>query len=200
MQGREATMKTDILLRHWWLPALRGAIAVAFGLTTLLWPAITLLTLAALFAAFALVGGAVWTFAALENRAVETRWWALLLLGLVSLAAGATAMLYPALTTVVLVMLVGANALVSGVMDVIVAVRLRKYVRNEWLLVLSGVGSALFGALVLLFPLGAGALALAWWIALYALFTGLLLIALSWRLRSWTRLRPGPSSPAAGAL
>ena len=65
---------------------------------------------------------------------------------------------------------------------------------------LSGVGSALFGALVLLFPLGAGALALAWWIALHALFTGLLLIALSWRLRSWTRLRPGHPSPAAGAL
>ena len=192
--------KTDILLRHWWLPSLRGAIAVAFGLATLMWPALTLLTLAALFGAFALVGGAVWTFAALENRAAETRWWALLLLGLFSLAAGAIAMLYPALTTVVLIMLVGANALVSGIMDVIVAVRLRKYVRNEWLLVLSGVGSALFGVLVLLFPLGAGALALAWWIGLYALLMGLLLIALSWRLRSWTRLRPGQSSPATGAL
>ena len=88
MQGEEAAMKTDILLRHWWLPALRGAIAVAFGLTTLMWPGITLLRLAALFAAFALVGGAVWTFAALEN-------------------------------------------LVNGVMDVIVAVRLRKYVHKE---------------------------------------------------------------------
>ncbi len=191
---------TDTLLRHWWLPAVRGAIAIAFGLTALMWPGLTLLTLAALFAAFALVGGAVWTFAALENRKADTRWWALLLLGLASLVAGAIAMLHPGLTTVVLVMLVGANALVSGVMDIIVAVRLRRYIRNEWLLVLSGVGSSLFGAFVLLFPLGAGALALAWWVGLYALFTGVLLLSLSWRVRSWRRLQHQPSGPVAGAL
>lgn len=175
------------LLSHWWLLALRGVIAILFGALTLLMPGVTLLTLAALFAAFALVGGAVWTFGALRHRQSDERWWLMLLLGIVSLAAGAIAMLHPAMTTIVLIMLVGANALVTGVTDLIAAVSMRKIIRNEWLLGLSGVASVLFGAIVLLFPAGAGALALAAFIAMYALLTGTMLVVLSVRLRAWGR-------------
>ncbi len=160
-----------------------------FGALALLMPGVTLLTLTALFAAFALVGGAVWTFGALRHRRSDERWWLMLLLGAVSLAAGAIAMLHPAMTAIVLIMLVGANALVTGVVDIIAAVRMRKIIRNEWLLGLSGLASVLFGAIVLLFPTGAGALALAAFIAIYALLTGAMLVALALRVRVWAHGR-----------
>ena len=190
----------ETLLRRWWLLALRGAVAILFGMLAIAWPAVTLLSLALLFAVFALAGGAVWTLGAVGNRGNDDQWWLMLLLGLVSMAAGAIAMLYPAMTMLLLVLLFGANALVTGAMDLLVALRLRKYIRGEWLLLLSGVVSIVFGVLVLLFPLEAGVLALAVVLGTYAIMTGALLLALALRVRSWARLHAGRSSPAAGAV
>lgn len=113
----------ETLLRSWWLLALRGAVAIVFGSLAILWPAITLVTLAALFAAFALLAGAVWTFGAIRNRRSDPRWWLPLLLGVVSIGAGVIAAIDPAVTTIALVLLMGANALVSGVIDIAVALR-----------------------------------------------------------------------------
>lgn len=191
---------SETLLRSWWLLGLRGAIAVLFGLAAIAWPAITLLTLAALFTAFALLAGAVWIFGAVRHRKADQRWWVMLLLGLFSVAAGVVAALHPALTTVALILLIGANALVSGVLDIVVALRVRKYMKGELLLILSGVASIAFGLIVLLFPTGAGALALAWMTGLYALFTGVLLLALALQVRSWSRINKGRSSGQAGAV
>lgn len=189
----------DTVLRQWWLLALRGAVAVAFGVLAIAWPAITLLTLATLFAAFALLAGAVWTFGAIHNRTSDPRWWVMLLLGMFSIGAGALAALDPALTTLALVLIMGVNALVSGILDIVVAVRVRKHIKGEWMLVLSGVVAIVFGLIVLLFPMGAGALALALMTGFYALVTGVLLIALSLQVRSWSQLNRGRSSPPAGA-
>ena len=191
---------SETLLRSWWLLGLRGAIAVLFGLVAVAWPAITLLTLAALFTAFALLAGAVWIFGAVRHRKADQRWWVMLLLGLFSVAAGVVAALHPALTTVALILLIGANALVSGVLDIVVALRVRKYMKGELLLILSGVASIAFGLIVLLFPTGAGALALAWMTGFYALFTGVLLLALALQVRSWSRINKGRSSGQAGAV
>lgn len=187
------------LLKSWWLLALRGAVTLLFGIAAMLWPAITLLTLAALFAAFAIVAGALWVVGALRNRPGDERWWVLLLLGACSIAAGVLAALYPGLTTVVLVLLVGANAVVTGVLDIIVAIRVRKHMKGEALLLLTGVVSILFGAIVLLYPMGAGALALAWMIGIYAIITGSMLLALATQVRSWSRIHTARSSPPAGA-
>lgn len=186
------------LLRSWWLLALRGIVAILFGAAAILLPGITLVTLAALFAAFALLAGALWTFAAIRHRKHDPRWWVLLLLGLLSVAAGTVAALHPALTAVALILLVGANALATGVLDIVVALRVRQFIKGEMLLVLSGAVSVLFGAFVLLFPLGAGALALAWMIGLYAIVTGAMLLVLSLQVRTWTRINEGRSSPSAG--
>jgi uncharacterized membrane protein HdeD (DUF308 family) len=191
---------SETLLRSWWLLGLRGAIAVLFGLAAVAWPAITLLTLAALFTAFALLAGAVWIFGAVRHRKADQRWWVMLLLGLFSVVAGVVAALHPALTTVALILLIGANALVSGVLDIVVALRVRKYMKGELLLILSGIASIAFGLIVLLFPTGAGALALAWMTGFYALFTGLLLLALALQVRSWSRINKGRSSGQAGAV
>lgn len=189
----------ETLLRSWWLLALRGVAAIVFGAMAIAWPAMTLVTLALLFAAFALAAGALWIFGALAHRRADPRWWLMLLLGLFSLGAGAIASLYPGLTTLALVVLAGANALVTGVLDIVVALRVRKFIKNEWLLALSGGVSILFGLIVLLFPAGAGAVALAWMLGLYALATGSMLLALALQVRTWARIHTARSSPPAGA-
>ena len=189
---------SETLLRSWWLLGLRGSVALLFGVAAVLWPAITLVTLAALFAGFALLAGAVWIFGAIQHRKADQRWWVRLFLGGFSVCAGVAAALHPALTTVALILLMGANALVSGVLDIVVAVRVRKYMQGEWLLVLSGIVSILFGVVVLLFPTGAGALALAYVAGFHALLTGAFLLTPAVQVRSWSRTNSGRSSGPAG--
>jgi uncharacterized membrane protein HdeD (DUF308 family) len=183
-------MNEETILRYWWMPALRGAIAIVFGVLALLLPGITLLSLVLLFAVYAIFGGAVWTIGAIQNRKSDDHWWVLLMAGLASIGAGVIALIHPTLTALVLILLIGANALVTGVLDIVVAVRLRKRIRGETLLVLNGLASIVFGAIVFLYPLGAGALALVWLIAAYAIGTGVLLLVLSLRVRSWARAGP----------
>ena len=184
------------LSRNWWTFALRGVVAIVFGVLALAWPAITLLGLVALFAAYAFINGAASAVGALQNRSGDEHWWLGLLLGLVSLGAGVIALVSPALTALVLVLLMGANAIVTGVLDIALAIRLRRAIRGEWVLFLAGVVSIVFGVLVFLFP-GAGALALVWLISVYAIASGILLLAAAWRLRrpesSW---RTGMEKPA----
>ena len=171
-----------LLSNTWWTLVLRGAAALLFGILALIWPGVTLVLLIALFAAYAILGGAAALVGAWSNRA-EPGWWLPLLLGVISVAAGVIAMFYPGLTALALVLVIGVNAIFSGVLDVSMAIRLRKEIEGEWLLVLSGIVSVLFGAFVLVAP-GAGALALLWLIAVYAIGSGVLLLALGFQLRS----------------
>jgi uncharacterized membrane protein HdeD (DUF308 family) len=190
----------ETLLQSWWMLAIRGVIAIAFGVLAVTWPGLTVLWLVALFAAFALLGGAVWVYGALKNRRNDENWWVFLMLGLVSLGAGIIAMIHPTLTAFVLILLIGAHALVTGVLDIVVAVRVRKFIRGELLLVLSGIASILFGVIVFMYPLTAGVLAVVWLISAYAVVTGILMLAAAMRVRSWARMNVGRSSPAAGAV
>jgi uncharacterized membrane protein HdeD (DUF308 family) len=178
----------ELLERSWWMLAVRGAIAVLFGILALIWPGLTLLWLVILFAAYAFVGGGAAAYAAWKHRASDENWWLILLLGLVSLGAGVIAVFHPALTALVFVLLMGANALATGVLDIATAIRLRKVIEGEWLLVLAGIVSIAFGILVFLFP-GAGALALVWLISFYAIVMGALLLTLAFRVRGWVRAR-----------
>ena len=173
----------DLISRTWWVLALQGACALAFGILALLWPDITLLWLVALFAAYALIAGVITVVGVVRNRRREDYWWLLLLLGLSSIAAGVIAVLHPDLTALVLVLLMGANALVNGVLHIALAIQLRKVIRGEWLMVAAGIVSIVFGILVFLFP-GAGALALVWLISAYAILIGILLLAVALRARA----------------
>jgi uncharacterized membrane protein HdeD (DUF308 family) len=173
----------DMFMQSWWMPAVRGVIAIAFGALALLMPGLTLLGLVALFAAYSMLGGAAGLAAAWAHRKRHEDWWLPLLLGIAGIAAGIIALVHPGLSLLVLVLLIGANALVGGILDMAMAIRLRKTLGGEWLLVLSAVASIVFGVLVFLFP-GAGALALVWMIGVYALATGVLLLALGFSLRS----------------
>jgi uncharacterized membrane protein HdeD (DUF308 family) len=179
-----------------WMLMLRGAIAIAFGVLAVLWPGLTLLVLVGLFAAYALLGGAVSIASAIRLRRADPKWWQPLLLGLVSVAVGIYAVLAPTVTALALVLLMAVNAIVTGALDIAMAVRLRRTLRGHWPLLLGGVLSILFGVLVIAVP-GAGALALVWLISAYAILTGVLLFALGFRL--WRAARDQPLRPAAAA-
>lgn len=179
-----------------WMLMLRGVVAIAFGVLAVLWPGLTLIALAGLFAAYALLGGIVSIATALRIRRAESRWWLPLLLGVISVAAGIYAVVAPAVTALVLVLLMAVNAILTGALDIAMAVRLRRAVRGHWLQLLGGVMSILFGVLVIAAP-GAGALALVWLVSLYAILTGVLLCGLGWRMLR--AARHAPLSPAASA-
>jgi len=172
----------NFFVRSWPALALRGAAGIAFGLMALLWPGLTLLTFVLLFAAYALAGGVVSVAGAVRHRRTEDDWWVALLLGIVSIGAGIVAVISPAVTALVLVFVMGANALVVGVLDIVAAIRLRRAVVGEWLLALAGVASVAFGALVFAYP-AAGALAFVWMASVYALVTGAFLLAAALRMR-----------------
>jgi uncharacterized membrane protein HdeD (DUF308 family) len=176
----------ELLGRAWWMLILRGTVALLFGSLALFWPALTLLLLIILFSAYAIAGGIVTIVGAIRYRTTHAGWWVPLLLGICSIGAGLIAALLPGITTLMLVAVIGANAIITGVFDLIAATRLHRRLRNAWMLVLTGVLSLLFGIFVLLFP-GAGALALVWLIGVYALFTGALLFVLGITAHAWHR-------------
>jgi uncharacterized membrane protein HdeD (DUF308 family) len=186
----------ELLARSWWMLALQGIVALLFGVLAVLWPDLTLLWLVALFAAYAVISGAAGLYGAVTNRAHDKGWWMILVLGIVSVAAGILAVFYPGITALVLVLLMGVNALITGALEIAVAIRLRKIVSNELLMMLAGVASVAFGILVLGFP-GAGALALVWLISLYAVVSGIFLLSLAFRVRTWRSKEAGVEGLAA---
>lgn len=178
-----------MLTRNWGWIALRGGVAILFGLLTLFYPQITLATLILLFGAYALVDGIFMVVSAIANRHGEPRWGTLLVGGLLGIAAGIATYTWPGLTGVVLLSVIAVWAILMGVFEVAAAIRLRKQLEGEWALILAGVLSVAFGVLIVMRP-GAGALAVAFWIGAYALVYGVVLLALGFRLRSWGRLHP----------
>jgi uncharacterized membrane protein HdeD (DUF308 family) len=171
------------LTKRWWLLLLRGVAAIAFGVLAFIWPGLTLLTLVILYGAFALIDGILALAAALSGRGEAVpRWW-LVLTGILGIGAGLITFFWPGITALVLILFIGVWAVVRGIMEIVAAIQLRKEIEGEWLLILLGVLSVLFGLGVLVFP-GAGALALIWVIAIYAVVIGIVEIMLALRLRA----------------
>ncbi len=181
--------------RNWWAWALRGVVAILFGIATFIWPSISLAVLVALFGAYALVDGIFATIAALSHTEVP-RWWVLLVEGLVGIGAGVVAFLYPSITALALLMLIAAWAIVTGILEVVAAIQLRKEIEGEWMLALSGVLSVVFGVLLVLQPT-AGALAVLWLIGAYAILFGVSELVLAIRLHGIKNLVERSVSSAA---
>ena len=167
----------------WRLVALRGLAAVVFGVLALIWPISALLALVWLFGAYVLVDG-IFILAAVATGAPGTgeRRGLLFLEGLVSIIAGVLTFVWPGITALVLLYLIAAWALITGVLEIMTAIRLRREIRNEWLLVLSGLLSIVLAILLVILP-GPGALAFVWLIGAYAVVFGVFLLALAWRVR-----------------
>ncbi len=187
--------RADLLARNWWAVALRGVAAIVFGVLAFVMPGITLLVLVMLFGAYAIVEGVLNLIAAVRGRA-GTPWWALVLEGIVSIAAGVIAFAVPGLTALALLYIIGAWAVVTGVLEIVAAVRLRNRITGEFWLALSGVLSVAFGVLLFVAPV-AGALAVVFWIGAYAVVFGAVLVALAFRLRRWRAEHPIPLARAA---
>src|SRR5712672_1501518 len=191
------TAMVHALAKNWWLLLLRGIAAIIFGVLAFAWPGLTLLTLILFYGAFALVDGVLAIIAAITGGAPAPRWW-LAIIGLLGIAAGLLTFLMPGLSALVLLFFIAGWAIATGVLQIIGAIQLRKEIDNEWLLILGGVISVLFGVGMMLAP-GArtgpwrpgfpvrgswcGALALVWVIGTYAVIVGGLLVALAFRLK-----------------
>jgi uncharacterized membrane protein HdeD (DUF308 family) len=173
---------TTVLGRNWWALAVRGVVAVLFGLIAFIMPGVTLAAIVLLFGAYAVVDGIFAIIAAVRAAERHERWWSLALQGVVDLLAGIIAFVWPAATVLVLLFLVAFWAIVTGVLEIVAAIRLRREIQGEWLLILSGILSVLFGGVLLALP-GAGLLVIVWWIGGYVFISGLVLIALAFKLR-----------------
>jgi uncharacterized membrane protein HdeD (DUF308 family) len=183
-QNLDAIRMGTRLARNWWIVALRGAIAVVFGLVALFLPAITLTALVFLFAAFVLIGGILLAIAAFRDELNNVCGWLLLLEGEIGIAVGVLAFIWPGIAALVLLDFIAAWAIATGIFEIITAIQVRKQIENEWLLALAGTASLLFGVLLIIWPV-AGAFAILRIIAVYTIIFGFLLLILAFRLRIW---------------
>jgi uncharacterized membrane protein HdeD (DUF308 family)/predicted enzyme related to lactoylglutathione lyase len=169
------------LRRRWKLLVLRGVLAVLLGILAFAWPGLTLLALATLWGVYALVDGVVALVTAVKARD-EGPVWPLVLIGLVGIAAGGFSLVRPDITALVILAFIAVWAVLIGIMQVVLAMRLRREISGEWLLALSGVLSIFFGLATVRNPQW-GATVVGWVVGTYAFLFGLLLIALGLRLR-----------------
>jgi uncharacterized membrane protein HdeD (DUF308 family) len=172
----------DALARNWWLLMLRGVAAIAFGMLAFVWPGPTLAVLVIFFGAFMLVDGVFSLWAAVTGRGETMQRWWLALAGALGVAIGLMTFFWPGVTTLTLILFIGAWSLVRGIFEIVGAIQLRKEIDNEWMLILGGALSVIFGLGVLVLP-GAGALALVWLIAIYAIAFGVMMVAFAFRLK-----------------
>ncbi|HEX3722441.1 MAG TPA: HdeD family acid-resistance protein [Nitrolancea sp.] len=173
----------DSLRRNWWMLTLRGVIAVIFGILAIVWPGLTVLTLIIFFGAFAIVDGIFAIGTAIWRAEHRMEWWSLLVEGVLGIVIGLIAFIWPGLTALGLLYVIGAWAVITGVVQVASAIRLRAAIPNEWFLILTGVLSILWGLILFIFP-GTGAIALVWLIGIFAIIYGISLIAFGLRLRN----------------
>lgn len=171
------------LARWWWTFVVRGLLAIAFGVLAFLSPGWGIAILVGLFAAWAIIDGASGLLAGIRTRGQDRSWWLEVLEGLAGIAAGVAALvLPPEIVTTALVLVIAAWSVVTGVIEIALAIRLRRVIEGEIWMALAGVASVLFGILIVVFP-AAGALSLVWLIGAFAIAFGVFAIGLGWRLR-----------------
>ena len=185
---------TAALAPNWWLFLLRGILGIIFGGLALIFPGPTMLSLVLLFSAYMLVDGVAGIISAVRAMRRGDRWGLLILEGLLNVAVGIGAFLWPGPTVLAFVLLVAAWAIVTGALMTAAAFRLNLE-HGRWWLVLGGLLSLAYGALLILAPL-IGALVLTWWMGAYAIAFGVALVIFSFRLRS--RQQQGPTPTAVG--
>ena len=173
---------SEVLADSWWAVGLRGIMGILFGLICLLTPGIAVEVFVILFAAYMLVDGVFAIASGIKAARNGERWGLLILEGIVDLAAGLVAVLWPAITLVALIWLVAIWAIVSGALMLGAAFTL-KLDHGRWWLALGGIASVIFGILLVIEPL-IGAVVLTLWIGAYALVFGIFLLILAFQLHA----------------
>jgi uncharacterized membrane protein HdeD (DUF308 family) len=175
--------------------AFSGIAAIAFGIVTLAWPGLTLVSFLALFGAFALVAGGFMVAAGLQHLAERrTDWVPYVLGGLAGIAAGCVTFFRPGITGLVLLYLIAGWAIVTGAFEIAAAFDLREEVRHGWMVGLTGVLSIAVGIVLAVYPLS-GALAILWLIGAYALAGGIIRLVYAYRVH---RMRSQVREPIEG--
>jgi uncharacterized membrane protein HdeD (DUF308 family) len=174
---------------------LRGTASIIFGLLAFVWPGLTLLALVCLYGPYALANGVLALTIAIKAPKGYLHYSSLILQAIFSMVMGVVAIEIPGITALALLLLIAFWAIVTGIFEIVTTMRLRKVIAHEWLLVLAGALSVLFGVRLLLQP-GAGALALVWWIGAFVMIFGFLLLGLSFRRRHWRNAGQPSAAPA----
>ena len=165
-------------IRNWWSLALRGSAAILFGLAVFILPGITLESLVILFGAFSFLGGVFSIFSSIK---MHSRW-IMFLQGTLGILIGLTALFFPLMILTVLLALIAIWAVISGGLELLVALRLAHIGPGRWLLILNGLLSVLFGILLMIWPIS-----IVWLIGAYAIIDGLLLFGLAFHLHGLQR-------------
>ena len=174
----------EVAARYWWVMLLRGLIAIMFGLAALVWPEITVLALVLVFGVYSLLDGILGISMAVGGKDMDGSDRLVVgLMGLVGIAAGVIAFVWPEITAVALLWVIAAWAIVTGLLEILVAVRFRKEMTNEWFWVLSGLLSVALG-LFLVFQPALGALSLVTTIGIFSIAWGITLVAFSFRVKN----------------
>jgi uncharacterized membrane protein HdeD (DUF308 family) len=182
----------ETLTRNWWMWLIRGIAAIIFGILAFRWPGATIVVIGILFGAYALVDGIFAIFATVRAAQTQQRWWPFLIEGIVGILIAAITFYDIRITLLALYLTIAAWAILTGIFEIVAAIQLRKHIANEIWLIVAGIASIAFGALMIYYPL-AGALAIVWLIAAYAIVFGILMIAFALRLRGHV---PTPAAPA----
>ncbi len=177
------------LARNWWAVLIRGIAAIIFGILAFLWPGATGVALVILFGAYAFVDGVFAIVAAIRAAEAHERWGAFVIEGIIGLVIAAITFFNPRITAFALYLTIAVWALLTGVLEIVAAIRLRKEIQNEWLLILGGIASLVFGILLIVYPL-AGVLTVIWLIGAYAIVFGVMMIGLALRLRPYAKHEP----------
>ena len=184
------------LAHNWGWVLLRGLLAVVFGVIAFFEPQSAFAALVLLFGAYAFVDG-VFALIALFRGAGRDRFWVLVLEAIVGIGIGVLTIARPATTALVLLYYVGIWAILTGVFELMAAIRLRKEITGEFWLGLAGVLSIAFGILLFVVP-GSAALALTIWIGAYAFIFGVMLLLLAFRLRKFSEAHRPAGTGTAG--
>ena len=174
--------RLSTLSTNWRELALRGVVALLFGLVVLFWPGLVLTVLSILFGIYAVLDGAITFVPALRSQERGMKRTLPLAEGAVGILSGLVALLWPGLTTSGLVYVIAGWALLTGVPKILTAVLLRTEIQNGWLLAGSGLLSVLFGV-VLAAVARSGVPYLAPLVGAFAVVVGLALIVFAFRLR-----------------
>jgi uncharacterized membrane protein HdeD (DUF308 family) len=173
---------SELLAQAWWVVGLRGILGIIFGLVCLLTPGIAVQVFVILFAAYMLVDGVFAIVSGIRAARNGERWGLLLLEGVVDIAAGAVAVLWPAITLVALIWVIAVWAIISGALMLGAAFGLN-IDHGRWWLALGGIASIIFGVLLVIEPL-VGAVVLTMWVGAYAVVFGGVLLVLAFQLHS----------------
>ena len=191
-----ARARQALLASNWWAAAIRGVCAILIGSFAIFAPAATLIALVMIFAAYSIVDGIFAIILAVRGARRHERWGWLALNGVISIAAGAVAIFYPALTAIAFGYLFAAWALISGVTSIIAALQLSND-HGRWWLLIAGVIALFFGFWAV-WDVDLGMLALSYLVGFQAFLAGFALLALAYRLRTRNadRRDEAPSSAA----